>query len=84
MSQKPSLGRIVHYSLSKRDIEKFLIHAKPGDVVPAIITKVDALDGSVCMKLFVNDIGDVWIPEVKMASVDNGSEHGKWFWPPRV
>lgn len=78
-AQKPSVGRIVHYTnLGDRD-GKY-----PPQVIAAMVTKVNE-DGSVALTTFYPtgtfNLGSVAFTESAAGSED---ARGKWTWPARV
>lgn len=97
MTQKPSVGRIVHYRLSAQDVASIQARrgapsvqhhtgnpVAEGDVVPLVIARVWP------------DEGGPDIPGVNgqalldgrdthwVTSAHEGAEPGTWAWPPRV
>ena len=77
--QKPSVGRIVHYTnLGDRDWKY------PPEVQAALITGVNE-DGTVALHVFYRT-GQFDMPNVSQTSAEAGSENarGKWCWPARV
>ena len=77
--QKPSVGRIVHYtSLGDRD-GKY-----PPEVQAALITGVNS-DGTVSLLVFYRT-GQFYMPSVSSTAAKAGSEvaRGLWSWPERV
>lgn len=87
----PSLGRIVHYTMSDQDVtvanhRRRLLGARGNDAIsertyPLIITAVYADDAVVLLSGQVLLDGDstYWI-----ASVREGTGPGAWCWPPRT
>ncbi len=88
----PTIGRILHYTLTARDVgrlgEKNSLHIRshaefpqPGTVVPFLVNRIDD-DGSVSGTIFTGaPEGVLWIYRVKFAP-DRFAE-GCWSWPPR-
>lgn len=95
MSQQPTIGRIVHYRLSERDVESitgarlnntslFGSIPKAGDVVPLIITRVwpDEYGEGVAGvngQAFLDGNHSHWVTSAK-----EGADNGEWSWPPRA
>lgn len=78
-TQKPSIGRIVHYTnLGDRD-GKY-----PPEVQAALVTGVNA-DGTVVLHVFYKT-GQFDMPSVEESPSEAGTEgaRGKWAWPARV
>jgi hypothetical protein len=83
----PSLGRIVHYSLSDSDVASIpdaasaLNAPRAGDVYPMLIVRVwgDAETSSVNGRVFLDGRHDLWV-----TSRSQGSGAGSWFEAPRV
>lgn len=77
--QKPTVGRIVHYTnLGDKD-GRF-----PPEVIAAMITGVNA-DGTVALKTFYRQ-GFFDMPKVDFTAAPAGSEEarGRWTWPTKV
>lgn len=88
--QKPTIGRIVHYTLSEGDVEVINLRVPQhqglmvrntvaaGQTYPAMI--VATFDGEHAnLKVFLDGQGDYWA-----TSRGPGDEPGTWAWPPRA
>lgn len=88
----PTIGRIVHYTLSEYDAEQIERQrpqvvdgrqvrnsAQPGDVFPALIVR--AWPQSICvnLKIFFDGEGEYWA-----TSRNEGDGPGQWAWPRRT
>lgn len=81
-TQKPSIGRIVHYNPHPNDL--MVIQAMGGySTAPAaaIITAVNS-DTSVNLKVITDGPHDLWKPYVMLAQ--ESGEVYSWEWPPRT
>lgn len=85
MSQTPSVGRIVLYTLTAQDADTINnTHsmkrntAREGDVYPAIVVRVWTAP-MVQLQVFYDGEGTYWAP-----SRTEGDRPGTWQWPPRV
>lgn len=88
MSQTPTIGRIVHYRLSEGDaaaIGKQRTETgatgnpvSAGDVYPAQIVR-DFGGPSYNLQVALDGTDVYWA-----TSRQEGTEDGRWFWPPRV
>ena len=87
---KPSIGRIVHYTLSENDATAIANRRKDfgvnignavreGDVFPAVIVRVFEAAGSANLKVLLDGTDDFWA-----GSVSEGEGPRTWAWPPRV
>ena len=86
MAIRPTIGRSVHYHVSKDDEQLHQYdHNTPrrGDILPMTITRVD--DSNIAHwvngNIQVDNGGMFWKGFI---GESNGSEEGKWFWPPIV
>lgn len=92
MTAQPTIGRIVHYRLSKADEERLLelrtrvrMHqigfnaAYVGDVYPAIVVRTTD-DLRVNLQVWLDGPDTLWVTS-RGYSVETD---GCWFWPPRV
>lgn len=82
--QKPSVGRIVHYRVSKSDageiMRRCVVAAGEGDMLPAIIVASDPADThGTNLQVLLNGHGTFWAGSRK-----EGTGPGEWSWPPRV
>jgi hypothetical protein len=88
MSQKPSIGRIVHYVMSAANDQA----RHPGDHRPAIITRVWN-DTCVNLQVFTDSINDcdeglpgangvLW--KSSATHDETGKAEGSWHWPEYV
>lgn len=77
MDQKPSVGRIVHYTPPEEEV------SPKGQAYPAIITHVF---GDTCVNLHVFGDGSFGSPNHLPTSVSFDADGGvrTWRWPPRV
>lgn len=88
---QPSIGRIVHYSLTQQDADtvaqnraRYGVEGNPvaeGDTFPAIIVRVWSTDPGDGVNL------QVWLDGPDMlwsCSRREGDGPGTWSWPPRV
>lgn len=86
----PSIGRIVHYTLSETDVEQIREKRQgyPGgnpvsaeQVYPAVIVRTwgDTEESAVQLKVFLDGHDDFWA-----TSRNQGEGAGKWYAPPRV
>lgn len=85
----PSVGRIVHYTLT--DADASLIEqrrnattdignrAEEGQVFPAVVVRVFEPAASVNLKVLLDGTDDYWA-----TSRSEGEGAGRWSWPPRV
>ena len=84
----PTIGRIVHYTLSANDVAQIEKRRGPagaggnrvdvGEVYPAVVVRTFGGDAANLQVLL--DGGDnLWA-----TSRTEGEGHGRWFWPPRV
>lgn len=86
--QAPSVGRIVHYRLTERDVNDiFVAHGtatgkhEPGDVLPATIIRV-FIDGTIYLSV---NLGSALLARAGVSRLPDGDDGlGQWFWPPRV
>lgn len=106
MTQKPTIGRIVHYPLTVDDADAInkrrddgkdkgianfetglQLHygdrVSPGEVLPAIVTKVWGNSCIVDLKVFLNGNDDLWVRHVIQMTPGGDEYNGLWFWPPR-
>lgn len=67
-TQKPTVGRIVHFLTEE------------GETLPAIITKVNE-DGKVNLRLFTNNNQNQFAPLI--GNVEHGKKEKQWSWPTR-
>lgn len=74
--QKPSVGRIVHYTPPES-----VQSDRKSQPWPAIITHVW---GDTCVNLAVLPDGSFGLHDLKPTSVMIGDGPGTWKWPPRV
>lgn len=79
MDQRPSVGRIVHYTPPQQDG----VHSGKGQAYPATITHVW---GDACVNLSVHNDGSFPLKaeELTPTSVSFGEGPRTWSWPPRV
>lgn len=84
---RPSVARIVHYRLTEQDVsDAFVAHGTnggghaPGDVLPAVITKVHGDELLVNLHIWLDGPSSLWRGRVGY-SVETA---GCWFWLPRV
>lgn len=87
--QQPTIGRIVHYTLSEADATALHYQrasgqpsysynqAAVGDVYPAMIVR--CFDPSVNLKVFLDGVDTFWA-----TSRVEGEGPGTWSWPPRA
>lgn len=88
----PTVGRIVHYTLSAQDVQRIsprrtssnAVHIgnepREGDVVPMMIVRVWQSDQhSVNGQAFLDGTDVLWV-----TSAIEGSVPGTWAWPPRT
>ncbi len=85
---KPTIGRIVHYTLSENDIEANQVgsgNVKAGDTVPAIIVRAWGTDptSAVNLRVFLDGPKDLWLTSRLGAASDQINVPGFWNWPPR-
>lgn len=89
-----SIGRLVHYRLSKQDVEHIAARrgtsghhgnsVAEGEVVPLIVSKVwpseygEGIPG-VNGQAFLDGADQLWVTSAK-----EGPEPGQWMWPPRA
>lgn len=91
MSQKPSIGRIVHYTLTESDaalIDQQNRHAgsnrnsvRVGEVYPAMVVAVFGNGEHANLKVFLDGGPGA---EYWATSRPEGETPGTWCWPPRV
>lgn len=86
-----SVGRIVHYRVTEKDLYSIRFHhpgtlSVEGDILPMLIVRVWVAGGSgevayVSGRLFVDGEGpgSIWLPKV-----EEGTEPGQWYWPERT
>lgn len=91
----PTIGRIVHYALTKRDLEEIDQRLstnlecqtyREGDIAPMVITMVHC-DDLVNGKVLLDGNFDLWRPAViqdRDPAEHDGPHPGYWAWPPRV
>jgi len=86
MSQKPSIGRVVHYRTTEKDEEimktyQQLYGCNIQSTLPAVIVGLNDDDGdTVNVKVMLDgNAPDLWV-----TSIQQGLEPGQWHWPPRV
>lgn len=89
----PTIGRIVHYTLSEYDAEQVdrqqpavvdgrqvRNSVKAGDVLPALIVRVfDPSTILANLRVFLDGEGEYWV-----TSRHEGDREGQWSWPARV
>lgn len=85
MEQKPSIGRIVHYTT----VHNVIKHQDPpttAAIFPAMITRIDDIAGDyVCLKVFTdNGIFDQGAVHFTDAKAGTEEARGHWTWPERV
>lgn len=85
---KPTIGRIVHYTLSENDVKQFGVgsgNVKAGDTFPAIILRAWGSDptSAVNLRVFVDGPSDIWLTSRTGAPGDQINVPGQWNWPPR-
>lgn len=88
--QKPSIGRIVHYRLTRADASKASLPRdggnphEAGQVLPLVVCRifedeygpgVPGVNGQV----LVDGRGSLWV-----TSIQEGEGEGQWSWPPRT
>ncbi|MFD8529399.1 hypothetical protein ACFV0L_18465 [Streptosporangium canum] len=93
-TSKPTIGQIVHYTLSGHDVSMINLESmqsfggqgvvrspvKLGDVFPAIITRaIEGAGTAVNLQVFLDGNHSYWA-----TSRSGGSDHGQWSWPPRA
>lgn len=91
---KPTIGRIVYYTLTEQDANNILAkrakvagdgpavgnHAAAGDVYPAMVVRVfDPTSGTSNLQVMLDGTDTYWATSRK-----EGAEPGTWAWPPRV
>ena len=88
---KPSIGRIVHYSLSQHDADEINRrrtdspqtgnHAMEGDVYPAMIVRLfgETPESAVNLQVFLDGNDSFWATS---RTLGEGPFH--WAWPERV
>lgn len=88
MDQKPTVGRIVHYTLTETDCQ--VIGEQPstirngvaaGQVYPAVVTAVFGNGEYANLKVFLDGGPGA---EYWATSRAEGEEPGRWMWPPRA
>lgn len=80
---KPSIGRIVHYTLDEEDVksileEKEVLH-EVGKIVPALVVAVNE-DCSIAAQVFLDGPNEIYFID----DVFQGNENGTWRWPQKV
>ena len=85
---KPSIGRIVHYTLSKYDVDVIQNRRKEdgtygnavreGDVYPAVVVRTFHGE-SINAQVLLDGPDSFWA-----CSRNEGDQPGTWAWPPRV
>lgn len=86
----PTVGRILHYTLSKTDAErisKLPSNQNPhyaGDVLPLLVCRVWPNEfgtdkSGVNGQVFLDGSDSLWV-----TSVGEGAGEGQWSWPPRA
>lgn len=92
MTNKPSIGRIVHYKLSQQDADNITArrnhptalvignHVKAGDVFPMLITRVwgDTPESAVQGQVLLDGNDVLWA-----TSVSEGDGERQYTWPSR-
>lgn len=85
---KPSIGRIVHYTIAEHDLAQLTKDAsvkrnavEVGHVYPAMIVRTwgDTEGSSVNLQVFLDGDCSYWA-----TSRGEGDGHGQWSWPPRA
>lgn len=88
---KPSIGRIVHYTLSQHDADEINRnrvdtaqsgnHAREGDVYPAMIVRIfgETPESAVNLQVFLDGNDTHWATS---RTLGEGAYH--WAWPERV
>jgi hypothetical protein len=87
MTQTPSVGRIVHYTLSKGDVatvdnqipRRDRNPVAEGQVYPAQIVAVWSAEGCVNLVVQLDGLAQYWATSRSL-----GDQPGTWSWPPRV
>lgn len=90
---KPSVGRIVHYTLTEADAaalftnagDAFINPVREGSVLPAVVTAVfgDNPQGTANLRVLADGPADLWATS-RYRSDSGEPEPGRWNWPPRV
>jgi hypothetical protein len=82
----PSIGRIVHYTLSKQDVlvigsqNRLGNHVSEGDVYPAVVVrKFDPSTTTLNLQVLLDGNDSYWA-----TSRVEGEGPNTWAWPPRV
>lgn len=84
MSQKPSIGRIVHYVLAERDSTTSFGRTRPAIIVDLV--EDGSKDGLVNLQVFTNGGIDQLPPVQHCKNIvhDESAKQGTWHWPPFV
>lgn len=87
--QKPSIGRIVHYTLNDTDKtdQAFDLVDPASDTLPAIVVGVNVDETTVDLRVFGRSHRDLPylpnVPFVELGVDDKADTPGTWHWPPR-
>jgi hypothetical protein len=89
--QKPSIGRVVHYTISDGELHAANAanaggnYVASGHVYPAVVVRVwDDQPDSVCnLQVLLDGPGTYWATSRQLADEPEGAP-GRWHWPPRV
>ena len=87
LAQKPTIGRCVHYCLTKANVAQIRAQRKSednvgnpvhhGQIVPMTIVAV-WVDGKINGQCILDGNDSLWL-----STIGEGEEQGQWFWPPR-